>query len=176
MNPTVPQRVIDEAVEADPASAAAEYMAQFRTDDAGEWPREKFKELGIRYESAAKPKSDLYKDALAILNSNKADLLDSPRLIAQLCGLERRTARGGRDSVDHQPVPNFHDDVSNCWAGLVAELAIRGDRFGSSYKWVGGPDPNDPAPTWATPPSLWQHPNLNLLRGPGLIRGGRTRG
>ena len=29
---------------------------------AGEWPREKFKEFGIRYEPAAKPKSDLYKD------------------------------------------------------------------------------------------------------------------
>ena len=32
MNPTVPQRVIDEAMEADPASAAAEYGATFRTD------------------------------------------------------------------------------------------------------------------------------------------------
>jgi len=32
MNPTVPQSVIDAAMEADPASAAAEYMAVFRTD------------------------------------------------------------------------------------------------------------------------------------------------
>jgi hypothetical protein len=32
MNPTVPQRVIDEATERDPASAAAEYGAQFRSD------------------------------------------------------------------------------------------------------------------------------------------------
>jgi hypothetical protein len=32
MNPTVPQSVIDEATEADPASAAAEYGAEFRTD------------------------------------------------------------------------------------------------------------------------------------------------
>ena len=32
MNPTVPQRVIDEAMERDPASAAAEYGAQFRSD------------------------------------------------------------------------------------------------------------------------------------------------
>ncbi len=32
MNPTVPQRVIDEATEQDPASAAAEYGAQFRSD------------------------------------------------------------------------------------------------------------------------------------------------
>ena len=32
MNPSVPQRVIDEAFEADPVSAAAEYGAEFRTD------------------------------------------------------------------------------------------------------------------------------------------------
>ena len=32
MNPTVPQSVIDEAMERDPAHAAAEYLAQFRTD------------------------------------------------------------------------------------------------------------------------------------------------
>ena len=32
MNATVPQRVIDEAYERDPASAAAEFGAEFRTD------------------------------------------------------------------------------------------------------------------------------------------------
>jgi hypothetical protein len=32
MNPSVPKRVIDEAYESDPASAAAEYGAEFRTD------------------------------------------------------------------------------------------------------------------------------------------------
>jgi hypothetical protein len=32
MNPSVPQRLIDEAIERDPASARAEYMAEFRAD------------------------------------------------------------------------------------------------------------------------------------------------
>jgi hypothetical protein len=32
-------------------------------------------------------------------------------IIAQLCALERRTARGGRDSIDHPP--NGHDDLIN---------------------------------------------------------------
>jgi hypothetical protein len=32
MNPTVPQAIIDEATERDPASAAAEYLAEFRSD------------------------------------------------------------------------------------------------------------------------------------------------
>ena len=32
MNPTVPQRVIDDAMDRDPAAASAEYLAQFRSD------------------------------------------------------------------------------------------------------------------------------------------------
>jgi hypothetical protein len=212
MNPTVPQSVIDEAMEADPASAAAEYGAEFRTDVetfvarevvdaavvpgryelapvpgvqyiafvdpsggsadsmtlaiahrdgdralldairerkppfspddtvlefcallksyrifeahgdryAGEWPRERFGAHGIRYEVADKPKSDLYRDLLPVLNSHRVELLDVPRLASQLCALERRTARGGRDSIDHPP--HAHDDVANCVAGVVGRV------------------------------------------------------
>jgi hypothetical protein len=46
--------------------------------------------------------------------------LDHPRLINQLIGLERRTARGGRDSIDHPP--GAHDDLANCVACLAATL------------------------------------------------------
>jgi hypothetical protein len=45
-------------------------------------------------------------------------LLDHPRLVTQLCGLERRTARGGRDSIDH--APGGHDDLANAVAGAAA--------------------------------------------------------
>jgi hypothetical protein len=48
-------------------------------------------------------------------------LLDLPRLTAELCGLERRTARGGKDSIDH--APGAHDDTANSVAG-AALLAI----------------------------------------------------
>jgi hypothetical protein len=213
MNPTVPQRVVDEATERDPASAAAEYLAHFRTDVetfvsreaveacvdpgvferaplasvrysafvdpsggssdsmtlaiahrdggdavldavrerrppfspeavvadfavllksyrvskvtgdryAGEWPRERFREHSIRYEASTRPKSDLYRDMLPILNSGKLSLLDHPRFLAQMVSLERRSARGGRDSIDHPP--SGHDDLSNSVAGVVAALA-----------------------------------------------------
>jgi hypothetical protein len=214
MNPTVPQSVIDEAMEADPASANAEYGAEFRTDVetyiarevveaavvpgrfelppargtnyiafvdpsggtsdsmtlaiahrdkdgraiidvvrerrppfspddvvlefvdllrayhvlsvqgdryAGEWPRERFRTRGITYEVAERPKSDLYRDLLPVLNSGRAELLDVPRLANQLCGLERRTARGGRDSIDH--APGAHDDLANSVAGAVVSAA-----------------------------------------------------
>jgi hypothetical protein len=36
--------------------------------------------------------------------------VDHPRLIAQLCGLERRTARSGKDSIDH--APGADDDIA----------------------------------------------------------------
>jgi hypothetical protein len=218
MNPTVPQSVIDAALEADPSAAAAEYLAQFRTDVetfvardvveaaviagrfelprvdgikyrafvdpsggssdsmtlgiahmqgtcvivdairerrapfspdsvvkefadvlksfgvtrvvgdryAAEWPRERFKVHGIEYRVADKTKSDLYLSLLPLLNSARIELLDHQRLVAQLCGLERRTARSGKDSIDH--VPGGHDDVCNAVAGaavLSAQAAAR---------------------------------------------------
>jgi hypothetical protein len=88
---------------------------------AGEWPREAFRKHGVEYQPAAKPKSDLYLSLLPRLNSGQIDLLDHPRLIAQLAGLERKTARGGRESIDHGP--GGHDDLSNVLAGVVAELS-----------------------------------------------------
>ena len=84
---------------------------------AGEWPRERFKVHGIDYELSTKAKSDIYRDLLPALNSGLLELLDLPRLSAQLIGLERRTARGGRDSIDH--APGAHDDVANAVAGVL---------------------------------------------------------
>ena len=46
------------------------------------------------------------------------------RLVAQLCALERRTAWGGRDSIDHGP--GGHDDVANAVAGAVGALTLQG--------------------------------------------------
>jgi len=220
MNPSVPQSVVDAAYEADPASANAEYGAEFRTDvetfisrevvDAavalgrhelpriegcnyiafvdpsggssdsmtlgiahteagsngaervildlvrerkppfspddvakefadtiksygigtvrgdrygGIWPRERFAVHGVDYQTAKQPKSDIYLALLPMLNSGRAELLDHPRLTAQLCSLERRTARGGKDSVDHPP--GAHDDVINAAAGAIVMAAQR---------------------------------------------------
>jgi hypothetical protein len=58
---------------------------------------------GISYDPAAKPKSDLYRDLLPLINGRCVDLLYEPRLLAQLCGLERRSARGGRDTRPGRP-------------------------------------------------------------------------
>lgn len=86
----------------------------------GEWPVEQFKKRGIEYLSADKSKSELYLELLAPLNSGRLRLLDHDRLKNQLCNLERRLARGGRESVDHPP--GQHDDLANAVAGAIIEV------------------------------------------------------
>jgi hypothetical protein len=100
---------------------------------AGEWPRERFRERDIGYEPAEKPKSDLYRDLLPTLNARRIDLIEDKRLQAQLVGLERRTARSGKDSIDHGP--GGHDDVANAVAGVASLLAASG--YLHDMSWVG---------------------------------------
>jgi hypothetical protein len=38
-------------------------------------------------------------------------------MVSQFVGLERRTSRGGRDTVDH--APGSHDDIANAVAGAA---------------------------------------------------------
>lgn len=85
---------------------------------AGEWPRERFQKHGIRYEPATETKSEIYKAVLPLLNAGRAELLEDRVLRTQLERLERRVARGGRDSVDHGP--GGRDDVANAACGALA--------------------------------------------------------
>lgn len=89
---------------------------------AGEWPREAFRRRGIAYELAGETRSELYQGLLPLLNSGRIELLDDNRLVSQIAGLERRVARGGRESIDH--APGGHDDLANAVAG-VAGLVVR---------------------------------------------------
>ena len=108
-----------ETVTSDFAALLKTYRLAKVTGDryAGEWPRERFRVHGIEYALSEQPKSDIYRDFLPVLNSGRAELLNLPRLASQLCGLERRTARSGRDSIDH--APGAHDDVANVVAGAL---------------------------------------------------------
>jgi hypothetical protein len=85
----------------------------------GDWVGEAFRKYQITVEPHAEPKADIYRELLPLLNGRRCSLLDHPRLVAQLCGLERRVSRGGRDSIDHAPSPAAHDDVANCVAGAL---------------------------------------------------------
>jgi hypothetical protein len=258
MNPTVPQSVVDAALERDPASAAAEYLAQFRSDVesyigreavlacvetgvlerppvagcayfaftdpsggssdsmtaaichrdgdmilldavrevrapfdpesattefvaflrsygvkrttgdryAAEWVTQAFAKRGITYEPSEHPKSALYLNLLPVLNGRTVRLLDHPRLVEQICGLERRTARGGRDTIDH--APGARDDVANAVAGalvlaskpsrgLVTQQLSRPDFGGPGEILVQG---NHKSVSFSPPPHWHGNPHL----------------
>ncbi|MDA2911727.1 hypothetical protein MYX04_12470 [Nitrospiraceae bacterium AH_259_D15_M11_P09] len=89
----------------------------------GEWPREQFRKRGVDYVPSQLAKSDLYRELLPLVNAQNVVLLDQPRLLMQLSNLERRTTRGGRDSIDHPP--GAHDDVANVAAGSLLLAAQR---------------------------------------------------
>lgn len=122
--PFSPEAVVDEF-----AATLKLYGIREVTGDryAGEWPRERFRKAGIEYRVADKPRSDLYRDVLPLLNSGTVDLLDSDRLVNQFVGLERRVARGGRESIDH--APGGHDDLANAAAGVLEMLARPRSRY-----------------------------------------------
>jgi len=113
-----------EIVAQDYAALIKSYGLSVATSDryGGTWPKEAFRRHGIEIEFSEQPKSALYQDFLPILNSRRIDLLDNRTLVAQISSLERRVARGGRESIDHPP--RGHDDLANAVAG-VAGLCVR---------------------------------------------------
>jgi hypothetical protein len=90
----------------------------------GEFPREQFQKHGIFYEPAEKTKSEYYLHMLPLINSRTAALLKIDALQKQLVGLERKTSRAGKDTVDH--APGGRDDVANAAAGALTEADIGG--------------------------------------------------
>jgi hypothetical protein len=103
----------------------------------GIWPVEMFGKNAILCEQSARPKSDLYRDMLPLLNSARISLLDHPKLVQQLVGLERQVARGGKDSIDHSP--SGADDICNSVAGVCCKLAEYGS-YDPTNSWVSGND------------------------------------
>jgi hypothetical protein len=116
----------------DPSTTIAEFASALRPYGvsgvrgdryAGVWPEAEFKKHGITYEVAEQSKSEIYLSFLPLMMSGKVSLLDDKRLVAQLCGLERRATRNGRDTVDH--IKGAHDDVANAAAGAL--VMVTGD-------------------------------------------------
>lgn len=91
---------------------------------AGGWPAEQFRKHGIAYIPSEESKSDIYGFVLPLLNNRSVDLLDIPRLKAQLLGLERKTSRAGKDSIDH--AKGAQDDLINAAAGALRQAALIG--------------------------------------------------
>ncbi|MDR3461711.1 MAG: hypothetical protein P4L76_05275 [Beijerinckiaceae bacterium] len=97
---------------------------------AAEWPRERFRAHGITYHCSEHDRSKLYAELLPALNSGLVELLDIQKLAAQLCALERRPSRGGRDGIDHPR--GAHDDLINAAAGA---LVLVGGKTSTRKMW-----------------------------------------
>jgi len=120
-----------------PAAITEEYAAvmksysvrQVHSDKyAGSWPADEFLKHGITIEYSPKPRSELYLDALPAITSGRVELPPCEKLITQFAGLERKTSKQGRDSVNH--APGAHDDRANAAAGLIA---LNGQRRQINY-------------------------------------------
>jgi len=114
----------------DPETVVAEFVELFRRYGiketvgdayASQWCATAFDRHGITYRHSELNRSQLYLTTLPLINSKTVRLLDHPRAVSQFCGLERRTTRGGRDTVDHRP--NASDDLCNAIEGLCATVS-----------------------------------------------------
>jgi len=108
-----------EAVTAEFARDLQRYGVGVVTGDryAGEWVREVFRRHGIDYQTAELTASEIYIEALPLVNSGACELLDHARLLAQLGGLERRAGRSGKDAIEHRR--GTHDDLANAGMGAL---------------------------------------------------------
>jgi hypothetical protein len=116
----------------DPATVAGEFAALAReyrcsevTGDnySGEWVSQAFKAAGVDYTRSELPKSGLYLEGLPAFSRGTISIPNHPLLIRELRLLERRTARSGKDSVDHGP--SGSDDHANVLFGAMYLLRER---------------------------------------------------
>ncbi len=101
-------------------------------DDYGkQWVVEAFRAYGISYEpprrkdaEAKMAASELYLEAVPMINSRSVRLLDHAVLIDQLCQLERSIIASGRERVTHPD--RGHDDIANAACGALVMARQRG--------------------------------------------------
>ena len=106
---------------------------------AAQWPVSEMACNDITLECIERDRTAIYADFLPLLTSGRARLLDSQRLVGQLCNLERRASPLGRDRID-QPA-GAHVDLSNSAAGALVLAASASCYWASGMDWVRGSDP-----------------------------------
>jgi hypothetical protein len=139
---------------------------------AGEWPREAFRRHGIGYAVSDRTKSDIYREFLPLVTSGRVELVDDPRVVKQLLGLERRVSRSGRDTIDH--AFGDQDDLANAVAGALVGATTSG------RAWVLASPSPPPPPEYPCAGCGGQHaqgrcshraPTFQDLRRAGLVYG-----
>jgi len=92
-----------------------------------ELARSLYADAGLTLITSEHPRSDVYLRLLPLMTTGCAELPPDPTLRVELLGLERRTARNGKDSIDHRPGSTAHDDLANA----VALAAVAASRLSS---------------------------------------------
>jgi hypothetical protein len=90
------------------------------------WVRQPLRELGIEFAQLPMTKSEAYLEFLGICNSGAVELLANEKAIEQICSLQRRTGRSGRDSVDARG--GIPEDMANVIAAVCAMIEKNGRR------------------------------------------------
>jgi hypothetical protein len=81
------------------------------------WVEGAFRRHGIAYHPLRRDRSSLYAAAWPIFAHNRVKLLDHPRMLGQLIGLQQRVLKTGRTLIDH--VRRSSDDLANVCAGVM---------------------------------------------------------
>jgi hypothetical protein len=147
--------VIDKVVEVrapfSPASAVADYIIPLARayrisriwgdNYAGQFPQEPIRLAGFSYERVTPNKSELFRDPfLSLINSGKLVLPQHPRLISQICSLERSVRGTAKEQIGH-PIHGM-DDLANSVAGAAHLVYSRAGAYDRSYSGFS----NDPPP------------------------------
>jgi hypothetical protein len=152
-------------VVAELGALARQYRCSRITADnfSGEWAASAVREAGLEFRRCELPKSALYLEGLSRFTRGQIRIPNHAALLRELRLLERRTARSGRDTVDH-PAHGGHDDHCNVvfgamWlcrpakvdrnaADLGSPISVGGERNINAGWEVEGtsPDREDPTP------------------------------
>ena len=90
-------------------------VGRARRQYAAAWSEERFRVHGVTYLASERTTTEHFVAFLPLLTSNTVELLDHGQLRHELCGLERRAGRSGRDAVSHRV--GGHDDARPAWRG-----------------------------------------------------------
>lgn len=78
---------------------------------------------GLTLQHSGKSRSDLYRELLPALRSQRVRLVDNERAVAQFAALERRALSAGGERIDHPATSGSKDDLSNAIAGALVMAA-----------------------------------------------------
>ena len=124
---------------------------------AGAWVEGEFRKHSIWLKASERDKSTIFMDALPLLTSGNAMLLDSTRLISQITQLQREVGKMGRDRV--VKMRGAYDDLANAALGAMVEAA---SRRGLSYHDGDGGVPRRAPRVFLNPPDGKTPPSQEL--------------